>query len=63
MKKIINFDDYKKGRYQKAPSMTIGDCIKELDSMFSTATPRQKVALNAGINLLAEYMRGVDDLK
>ena len=41
--------------------MTIEDCIRELDNMIPNATERQQMALSAGINLMIEYIKGVDD--
>ena len=60
---IINFKDYKKGKYRKKERMTIEDCIKELDEMFPNATPRQQTAIGVGINLMIEYLTGSDDGK
>ena len=61
MAEIINFEDFKKGKYRKKERMTIEDCIKELDEMIPNATERQQTALSVGINLMIEYIKGVDD--
>ena len=63
MTEIIDFDKYKKGGYSKKEQMTLEECIKELDEMIPNATPRQQTALSVGINLIIEYIRGIDDLK
>lgn len=60
---IIDFDGFKKGKYRRVEPMTLEDCIRELDRMSVDATPRQKNAINLSINLIVEYMRGVDDGK
>ena len=60
---ILNFKDYKKGKYRKKERMTMEDCIKELDGMFPNATPRQQTAIGVGINLMIEYLTGSDDGK
>lgn len=61
MAEIINFEDFKQGKYRKKERMTLEECIKELDNMFTNATPRQQTALSVGINLMIEYIKGVDD--
>ena len=58
---IINLEDFKQGKYGRKERMTLEDCIKELDEMIPNATPRQQTAISLGINLMIEYMRGVDD--
>ena len=63
MAEIINFKDFKQGKYRKKERITLEECIKELDDMFPNATPRQQTALSVGINLMIEYIKGVDDLK
>lgn len=65
---IIDLEDFKQGKYikrnkNKKETMTIEDCIKELDAMYSNATPRQQTALGVGINLMIEYLTGGDDGK
>ena len=60
---IINLEDFKQGKYGRKERMTIEDCIKELDEMIPNATERQQTALSVGINLMIEYIKGVDDLK
>ena len=61
MAEIINFENFKQGKYRKKKRMTIEDCIKELDEMIPNATERQQTALSVGINLMIEYIKGVDD--
>lgn len=63
MAELIDFDKYKKGGYGKKEQMTLEECVKELDEMIPNATPRQQTALSVGINLIIEYIRGIDDLK
>ena len=58
---IIDIENFKHGNYKRKEYITIEDCIRELDNMIPNATPRQQTALNVGINLMIEYMRGVDD--
>lgn len=60
---IIDIEKFKQGNYKKKQRMTIEDCIKELDEMIPNATERQQTALSVGINLMIEYIKGVDDLK
>ena len=60
---IIDIENFKQGNYKKKERMTIEDCIKELDEMYSNATPRQQTALGVGINLMIEYLTGGDDGK
>ena len=60
---IISIEDFKQGKYNKKERMTIEDCIRELDGMFSNATPRQQTAIGVGINLMIEYLTGGDDGK
>lgn len=58
---IIDIQNFKRGNYKKKQRMTLEDCIRELDEMIPNATERQQTALSVGINLMIEYMRGVDD--
>ena len=60
---IIDIQNFKRGNYKRKERMTIEDCIKELDEMIPNATERQQTALGVGINLMIEYIKGVDDLK
>ena len=60
---IIDIQSFKQGNYKKKQRMTIEDCIRELDEMIPNATERQQTALSVGINLMIEYIKGVDDLK
>ena len=60
---IIDIEKFKQGNYKKKERMTIEDCIKELNEMIPNATDRQQTALSVGINLMIEYIKGVDDLK
>ena len=60
---IIDIEKFKQGNYKRKKRMTIEDCIKELDEMIPNATERQQTALSVGINLMIEYITGVDDLK
>lgn len=60
---IIDIEKFKQGNYKKKERMTIEDCIKELDKIIPNATERQQTALSVGINLMIEYIKGVDDLK
>ena len=60
---IIDIQNFKQGNYKRKERMTIEDCIKELDEMIPNATEQQQTALNVGINLMIEYIKGVDDLK
>lgn len=63
MAEIINFKDFKQGKYHKKERMTLEECIKELDNMIPNANPRQQAALNVGIQLIIQYIRGEDDGK
>lgn len=63
MAEIINFEDFKQGKYRKKERITLEECIKELDDMFPNATPRQQAALGVGINLIIQYITGGDDGK
>ena len=63
MSEIINFKDFKQGKYRKKERMTLEECIKELDDMFPNATSRQQTALGVGINLMIQYITGGDDGK
>lgn len=63
MAEIINFEDFKQGKYRKKERMTLEECIKELDDMFPNATSRQQTALGVGINLMIQYITGGDDGK
>ena len=60
---IIDIQNFKRGNYKRKERMTIEDCIKELDKMIPNATKQQQTALSVGINLMIEYIKGVDDLK
>ena len=60
---IIDIEKFKQGNYKKKQRMTIEDCIRELDEMIPNATEKQQTALSVGINLMIEYIKGVDDLK
>lgn len=58
---IIDIEKFKQGNYKKRQRMTIEDCIRELDEMIPNATEKQQTALSVGINLMIEYIKGVDD--
>lgn len=58
---IIDIQNFKQGNYKRKERMTIEDCIKELDEMIPNATERQQTALSVEINLMIEYIKGVDD--
>ena len=58
---IIDIQSFKQGNYKKKQRMTIEDCIRELDEMIPNATEKQQTALSVGINLMIEYIKGVDD--
>lgn len=65
MSEIINFEKFKRGKYKRKQTMTLQDCIQELDQMIPNpnTTERQQTALSVGIKFIIEYMRGADDLK
>jgi len=63
MSEIINFEKFKRGKYKRKQTMTLQDCIQELDQMIPNATERQQTAISVGIKFIIEYMRGADDLK
>lgn len=58
---IIDIEKFKQGNYKKKQRITIEDCIRELDEMIPNATEKQQTALSVGINLMIEYIKGVDD--
>lgn len=61
MAEVFDFVSYKQCRDDGF--LTYGECIEELQLLKENATPRQNNALNFAINLIVNYLRGVDDGK
>ena len=63
MAQIINLNKFKSGGYKSRKHITCEECIYELDAMLPNATERQQAALGLAINLIIDFMKGVDDGK